>query len=95
MDTIYKSRFVSIHVCVIDTHVYAVVKFDKGDGTNKYFLCEFIILLILIWLKLILVLMGSSALVPISQTELWLMWSMVLFILGLLLCLVVMWTYRQ
>ena len=27
--------------CVIDTHVYAVVKFDKGDGTNKYFLCEF------------------------------------------------------
>jgi len=26
---------------VIDTHVYAVVKFDKGDGTNKYFLCEF------------------------------------------------------
>ena len=28
-------------VCVIDTRVYAVVKFDKGDGTNKYFLCEF------------------------------------------------------
>ena len=28
-------------VCVIDTHVYAVVKFDKGDGTNKYFLVEF------------------------------------------------------
>ena len=27
--------------CVIDTRVYAVVKFDKGDGTNKYFLCEF------------------------------------------------------
>jgi len=28
-------------VCVIDTRVYAVVKFNKGDGTNKYFLCEF------------------------------------------------------
>ena len=28
-------------VCVIDTRVYAVVKFDKGDGTNKYFLVEF------------------------------------------------------
>ena len=27
--------------CVIDTHVYAVIKVDKGDGTNKYFLSEF------------------------------------------------------
>ena len=28
-------------VCTVDTRVYAVVKFDKGDGTNKYILCEF------------------------------------------------------
>ena len=28
-------------ICTVDTRVYAVVKFDKGDGTNKYILCEF------------------------------------------------------
>ena len=28
-------------VCTVDTRVYAVVNFDKGDGTNKYILCEF------------------------------------------------------
>ena len=28
-------------LCTVDTRVYAVVKFDKGDGTNKYILCEF------------------------------------------------------
>ena len=28
-------------ICTVDTRVYTVVKFDKGDGTNKYILCEF------------------------------------------------------
>ncbi len=28
-------------ICTVDTRVYAVVKFDKGDGANKYILCEF------------------------------------------------------
>ena len=28
-------------ICTIDTRLYAVLKFDKGDGTNKYILCEF------------------------------------------------------
>lgn len=28
-------------ICTVDTRVYAVVKFNKGDGTNKYILCEF------------------------------------------------------
>ena len=28
-------------ICTVDTRVYAVVKYDKGDGTNKYILCEF------------------------------------------------------
>ena len=27
--------------CVIDTHVYTVLKCDQGDGTNKFFLSEF------------------------------------------------------
>ena len=28
-------------ICTVDTRVYAVVKFDRGGGTNKYILCEF------------------------------------------------------
>ena len=28
-------------ICVVDTRVYVVLKFNKGDGTNKYILCEF------------------------------------------------------
>jgi len=28
-------------ICTIDTRVYTVMKFDKGDGTHKYILCEF------------------------------------------------------
>ena len=75
-------KVVSIHAVRLIPMFMQLLNLIKVTALTNIFFVSLAMFLILIWLKLILVLMGSSALVPISQTELWLMWSMGLFILG-------------